>query len=162
MLKPLALAAIRCYQRLISPRKGFRCAYRAYTGCASCSMLGYRVIRRFGVWVGLRLLRQRLHKCSVAYRRYRPAALILSTTPALPAGRLARQAGFIDCTCDLPCDASCELPCELPCNSGMADAACDVFSCGTDIADCSGGEKSRKRQHRQDDEDDNIHLPPRR
>lgn len=162
MLKPLALATIRCYQRFISPRKGFRCAYRAYTGCASCSALGYRVIRRYGVWRGWLLLRQRLHKCSVAYRRYRPLVPPVTHGSPLPVGRLARQAGFFDCACDLPCDAACELPCELPCNSGMADAACDVFSCGTDIADCFGGEKSRKRQHRQTDEDSDTHLPPRR
>ncbi len=100
-LTALALWAIRLYQRWISPRKGFRCAYRAYTGHASCSALGYRAIRRFGVAGGITVLNSRLHKCGVAHRRYRPS----------PHPMLAGQAGFIDCDCgDGPCE--CDLPCD--------------------------------------------------
>jgi putative component of membrane protein insertase Oxa1/YidC/SpoIIIJ protein YidD len=40
----LALAAIRCYQRRISPHKGFSCALRVATGGAGCSAYGYAVI----------------------------------------------------------------------------------------------------------------------
>jgi putative component of membrane protein insertase Oxa1/YidC/SpoIIIJ protein YidD len=103
LLTTLALWAIRLYQRVISPRKGFRCAYRAYTGHASCSALGYRAIRRFGVPGGIAVLNSRLHKCGVAHRRYRPS----------PQAMLAGQAGFIDCDCG---DAPCE--CDLPCDCG--------------------------------------------
>jgi putative component of membrane protein insertase Oxa1/YidC/SpoIIIJ protein YidD len=39
-VKRLALAAIRGYQRWISPRKGFRCALRTATGGDSCSAYG--------------------------------------------------------------------------------------------------------------------------
>jgi putative component of membrane protein insertase Oxa1/YidC/SpoIIIJ protein YidD len=85
-MKILVLAAIRFYQRIISPRKGFCCAYAAYTGHASCSALGYRAVRRFGAWHGLLVLNGRLEKCSVAYRRYKPLAL-------------QGQAGFLDCDC---------------------------------------------------------------
>ncbi|MDQ1813775.1 membrane protein insertion efficiency factor YidD [Massilia sp. CCM 9210] len=53
MMKTLALSAIGFYQRHLSPYKGFRCAYCAYTGNASCSALGARAIRRYGVWDGL-------------------------------------------------------------------------------------------------------------
>jgi putative component of membrane protein insertase Oxa1/YidC/SpoIIIJ protein YidD len=52
-VKTLLLTLIRLYQRHVSPRKGFACAYRVHTGCASCSHLGYRAIRRYGVWQGL-------------------------------------------------------------------------------------------------------------
>lgn len=141
MMKKLALAAIRCYQRLISPHKGFRCAYRALTGHASCSALGYRVIRRFGVWRGIRLLRQRLYKCGVAYRRY-----------ALPPGPLARQAGFIDCNCDLPC----ELP-GASCSNEAGSCACDLLSGCDAVGDC-GGSSRKKARH---DSDEAVHLPPR-
>lgn len=98
-MKHLLLAAIRIYQRFLSPHKGFRCAYRAHTGRASCSTLGYRAVRRHGVFGGLGLLRERTDRCGVAHRRLtvRPAAL---------------QRG--DCDCDLPCDC------------GLADA-CDLF-----------------------------------
>ena len=48
-LKILALAAITLYQRFVSPRKGFSCAYRFHTGGPSCSVLGFRAVRRYGV-----------------------------------------------------------------------------------------------------------------
>lgn len=99
-MKALALWAIRFYQRVISPNKGFRCAYAAHTGHASCSALGYRTIRRFGVKDGIGVLNARLHKCGVAHRRYGP-----QRTAALLA-----QAGFCDCDCG-PTD--CELPCDF-------------------------------------------------
>jgi putative component of membrane protein insertase Oxa1/YidC/SpoIIIJ protein YidD len=56
----LALAAIRFYQRHISPHKGFSCALRVATGGASCSAYGYAVIARFGLVRGLGLLQRRL------------------------------------------------------------------------------------------------------
>lgn len=87
-MKTLVLAAIRFYQRIISPRKGFCCAYAAYTGHASCSALGYRAVRRLGALRGLLALNRRLEKCDVAYRRYRPAPM-------------HAQAGFVDCDCDI-------------------------------------------------------------
>ena len=86
-MKRLALALIALYQRRISPYKGFGCACRTHTGRAGCSGLGYRAISRFGLVRGLLVLRTRLIKCGVAFRRLVPHA------PALRA-----QAGF----CDLP------------------------------------------------------------
>lgn len=89
MARRLLLALIRAYQRHLSPRKGFRCAYRAHTGRASCSELGRRAVRRHGVLRGWRLARARMHRCGVAHRRYGPL-------------HPRHQAGF--CDCDLPCD----------------------------------------------------------
>ncbi len=37
MMQRLVLWAIEVYQRHLSPRKGFSCAYRCHTGHASCS-----------------------------------------------------------------------------------------------------------------------------
>lgn len=88
-MRDAALFAITVYQRYLSPYKGFCCAYRSYTGGASCSMLGFRVIRRYGVWDGLRLLRDRLALCGVAYRRWVRARL-----PA------RKQKGFVEGFCD--------------------------------------------------------------
>lgn len=94
-MKSLLLSAIRFYQRVLSPRKRFCCAYRSHTGHASCSALGYRAIRRFGAWRGLVLLNRRLEKCGIAYRRYHPAAL-------------RGQAGFCDVGgCDGPDIGDC-------------------------------------------------------
>ena len=107
MLRKLALAAIRIYQRHISPYKGYCCAYRYHTGRASCSQLGYRAIGRLGLWPGLIVLRRRLIRCGIAHRRYRQAKF-----------RPLGQAGF--CDCDLPCDvdmgSACEFASNLPCD----------------------------------------------
>jgi putative component of membrane protein insertase Oxa1/YidC/SpoIIIJ protein YidD len=132
-MKKLALAFIRFYQRHISPYKGFCCAYRACTGHASCSALGYRAISRFGLMQGVGILRQRLHKCGVAYRRH-----------SVRSPRLQRQAGFCDLSCDLPCDVD------------FGDLACDVLSnCGSP---CDGGSWGNSRKDRRKDK--YVHIPP--
>ncbi|WP_426117055.1 membrane protein insertion efficiency factor YidD [Massilia sp. PWRC2] len=123
-MKSLALYAIRLYQRYLSPYKGFSCAYAAVCGHASCSALGYRAIRRFGLWRGVGVLDQRLYRCGVAYRRLQRVTL------AVPR---SRQAGIIDCGgCDVP--SSCDLPCHGPhgCHLPHLFDGCDLSSCGGD------------------------------
>ena len=116
----LALAAIRGYQRHLSPHKGFSCAYRAATGRASCSRHGYRVIERFGLWSGLALLRRRLRLCGATYR-----SRVAVRNPVLH-----HQRG--DCVpCD--CDADC-LP-DLPCSgkSAARGGGDCIAECGCDV-----------------------------
>jgi putative component of membrane protein insertase Oxa1/YidC/SpoIIIJ protein YidD len=125
----LALAAIRFYQRHISPRKGFSCALRVVTGGASCSAYGHAVIARFGLARGLGLLRRRLALCSHVHGRLHPSP------PPHP--RLKYQRGF--------CDASCDLPCLDYGDCISADTALDVVGCAPDVADCWS---SRKRGQR--------------
>ena len=129
-MKNVALYLIELYQRYVSPRKGFCCAYRVHTGQASCSVLGYRVIRRFGVWAGVALLRQRLAKCGVAYRRHH-------VQPVL--GPRHRQAGFCDASCDVPCDFDFD----------FSDGICDMAS------SCGGSSSKGKRY-----DEDSTYLPP--
>jgi uncharacterized protein len=94
----LALAAIRFYQRFISPYKGFSCALRVATGGASCSAYGHAVIARFGLRRGLGLLDRRLALCGHVHRQMpRPPAPVLHP-------RVRRQQGFCDAPCDVPCD----------------------------------------------------------
>ena len=52
---------------LLSPRKGFSCAYLHHMGCASCSRLGYRAIRRRGIGLGLGLLCARFGRCRAVH-----------------------------------------------------------------------------------------------
>lgn len=125
----LALAAIRFYQRVISPYKGFSCALRAGTGGASCSAYGHAVIARFGLRRGLGLLQRRFELCGHVHARLRAAP------PPHP--RLKYQRGFCDAPCDLPCDG------HGPCVS--ADAAIDALGCVADVGECAW---SRKRQER--------------
>ncbi|MBE9608013.1 membrane protein insertion efficiency factor YidD [Chitinilyticum piscinae] len=100
-MRTFALWLIRQYQQHLSPKKGFRCAYRVHTGRCSCSALGYRAIRRFGLWHGTRVLRQRLLRCGIAYRRYRHSMPLASA--------LASQRGDCDCACDFPDPGHCSI-----------------------------------------------------
>jgi putative component of membrane protein insertase Oxa1/YidC/SpoIIIJ protein YidD len=127
----LALAAIRGYQRWISPRKGYRCALCALTGGESCSNYGYRVIERFGLRRGLGLLDRRLALCGHVHRRAVPAAP-MSPRPAVRNPWRHKEQGVCDLSCDLP---GCDLG--------------DLLGCGCDIADCGpsrcGPDRSRHR-----------------
>lgn len=128
-MKRLALALIRAYQRWISPRKGFTCAYRLHGGGAGCSGVGARLIRRHGVWNGLPLLRERLRRCGEVHRQWHAAR------------PLAAQRGDCDIGCiDLP-----GLDCEGPGRLNPLDA-CDCCSC--DWPSRKDGEKKRERRRR--------------
>lgn len=121
-MRRLLLAAIVAYQRHLSPRKGFRCPYARLTGRCSCSVLGYRAVRRFGVFTGLGLIRVRTRRCGDLHREH-----LASPPPGL---RLHPQRGVCDAGCDLPgCD------CDLPRPGTLLSRACDLASC----CDCGGG-----------------------
>jgi putative component of membrane protein insertase Oxa1/YidC/SpoIIIJ protein YidD len=131
MAKALALAAIRFYQRSISPRKGYCCAYAVHTGRGSCSTLGYRAIQRYGVWRGLAVLDARLYKCGATHRRHHSV------------GPLAAQAGFLDCGgCDAP---GCDVPGDCDMGGGKGLNCFDACSCG----DCDWRIKHRKKKERE-------------
>lgn len=141
LTRSLILIAIRFYQRVLSPLKGFRCAYRAHTGHASCSELGYRAIRRFGVGRGFLLLRERTRLCGLVHRRFHPP---------LPRPRNAQRGD-----CDLPCD----LPghgCDLP--SGRLSACGDALSC-LDCGSCDWPHRDKARRPRRSRE---RQIPPAR
>ena len=137
-MQALLLALIRFYKRFISPHKGYGCAYRVYTGHASCSTLGYRAIRRHGAWMGLGLLKKRGRLCGVARRRYAPVQR-----------PLAAQRG----DCDPGCGGDgCDLPgCDLP---GPKDLDC------CDLVDCCDWPERKKRERKQRDK--NARIPPKR
>ena len=119
MLKYVALGAIRFYQTALSPYKGFRCAYAASTGCASCSALGYRAIRRFGVRKGITVLRWRFEECGEAYRNVRQSRPMA----------LGNQRGDCDC--------------------GGCDGIESASDCVSDLCSCGSEEKKRRRPKKQ-------------
>jgi putative component of membrane protein insertase Oxa1/YidC/SpoIIIJ protein YidD len=68
-ISPLACWLIEIYQRYISPRKGFCCAYRVrYRRRDSCSQYAKRAISKLGLLPGVRILRRRFEKCGHASR----------------------------------------------------------------------------------------------
>ena len=134
----LTLFAIRFYQRFISPYKGFSCAYRHHTGHASCSVLGFRAIQRYGVIDGFLVLRKRLYLCGVSHRRYSP--------PKVRPHR--KQRGDCDIGADLPCDAGCKMPNLKSCPMFEALNCADACSCDW---------PSRDKKDTQNEAE--IHLP---
>lgn len=123
----LALELIRAYQRWVSPYKGFACAHRVHRGGPSCSVVGARVLRRFGLWRGLPVLRLRLRTCGAVHQLHRTQPMHLHPHPRrMFSGLLLRQRG----DCDLPCDV---VDCDGP--GGKKDWLCDCLSCGCDWPD---------------------------
>lgn len=127
-MRDAALAAIGLYQRYLSPHKGFCCAYRAHTGRASCSALGARVIRRWGVWRGLGVLKLRLRRCGEVSRREGPL-------------RMHAQRGVCDPGCDLDLGAAdgCD-----GCKGRGWTSLCDCGNCGA----CDWPSRRRKDKAR--------------
>lgn len=131
------LAAIRAYQRFVSPHKGFCCAYRRHTGRASCSVFGYRAVRHYGVFAGLALVRRRTYYCGVAHRRYGSQA----RSP------LHRQRGLCDIGCDLPCDVGCDVP--------SLGQFCDLLSC----CDCGSCDWPARRSGKRAEREKYVYIP---
>jgi uncharacterized protein len=120
MLKLAASAAIEGYQRYISPYKGFRCAYRAKTGRASCSEYARRLVNKLGVSALAIGLPKQFARCRLAF----------ATLSAYP---LSNQ--YIDQHKRKRSD-SCDCnPCDLPLNLGRDAAHCDG-SIGIDGLPC--------------------------
>jgi len=135
-MRKLVLAAITVYQRYVSPHKGFCCAYRAHTGHKSCSVLGFRAVRRYGVLAGLTVLRHRTYLCGVVHRRYtKPRNRILHS-----------QQGF--------CDVGCDFPCDVPSIDGCISLG-DFASC-CDCGSCDWPSRNRKSQ----EGEQYVYIPP--
>ncbi len=131
-LTALALAAVRAYQRWVSPHKGFACAHRVHRGGRGCSAVGARLLRRYGVWNSWPLLRQRLRACGEVHRTHHRAPRRLFT------GLTLRQRG----DCDLPCDlGGCDGP-----GGGGKWSALDCCSCGCDLFDWGDRKKREERR----------------
>ena len=55
---------IRFYQKLISPRKGYRCAHSLEHGGPGCSGAVLEILEEHGLWHGYGLISQRFADCS--------------------------------------------------------------------------------------------------
>ena len=134
MNKNLALAAVKLYQRYVSPFKGFSCAYRIQTGRASCSGHGCRVIERYGILLGLKLIQRRLDQCGQKYRQHVNANKQRANLPVYH----RHQAGFCDAGCDI---GACDV-------GDLGSCACDVLSgCGSFPCDLDFGNWRRRKKN---------------
>ena len=66
MVRSGSILLIGAYQRYVSPRKGYCCAYRSCTGGRSCSSYARHAISRAGLLGGLTLLTRRFRACAMA------------------------------------------------------------------------------------------------
>lgn len=67
----LCLGAIAWYQRQISPRKGYRCAYARLHGGAGCSGFAHGAIAQHGLGTAMPQIKQRFGECKLAARTLR-------------------------------------------------------------------------------------------
>ena len=62
-----AIQMIEWYQNHLSPRKGFRCAHRAFHGGLSCSEYIKTIIQRDGILKSIAGIMNRFKECKMAY-----------------------------------------------------------------------------------------------
>ena len=130
MLKYAGAALIRAYQRHLSPRKGYRCAYGVLHGAGTCSSIGLGIMEQQGFWTFLHQMPLQFDACRAA-----AAALNEETEEERQQrkrrlrneGRKRDCSGFDDC--ELPCDtydiALCEGVGGCAESDGCEFGACD-------------------------------------
>ncbi|MEL6585666.1 MAG: membrane protein insertion efficiency factor YidD [Pseudomonadota bacterium] len=135
MLSRIALGGICAYQRYLSPRKGFRCAYSVAHGGTGCSGYAKFAIRDHGFWCALPLIRQRFRACQAAY-----VALRRSEEEDRERRAQRRKDGLCDTAC-CGAEGCAYLPSAASaCRGGAAagkSKTCDINPCDGDIG-CGG------------------------
>lgn len=106
MLSRLALAAIAGYQRHLSPRKGYACAYRVAHGGMGCSGFAKVAIADHGLRRAIPAIRLRFAACRDAAEELREQK------------RKRQKDSWYDCGC-----GGCDLP--TPRGCGKADTTLD-------------------------------------
>lgn len=139
----LALWAIKCYRRHLSPLKGYRCASGQAGAAHTCSAMGMRIFKKAGPLQGLALLRRQFDRCAIAAEALGRSreALAQSVRARASNGAMGSQGGFVDCGgCDAPgCDApSCDLPdCGAKCVPDCGDLTPKSCQSEAPLRDCS-------------------------
>ena len=131
LFRDFVVALIVVYRNYISPIKGFSCAYRKYTGRASCSLVGMRAVRRFGAIKGLAVIRERTYICGLVHRRN-------SGVKSLP---FTRQRGH----------------CDIGCDGGDLLNDCDLVANWMSCCDCGGCDWPQRRRKR---DEQWVYIPP--
>ena len=120
-----AIHLIELYQRHLSPRKGYRCAYSVLHGGTGCSGYAKHAIAEHGIFNAYPLIMQRFSDCTDAAKHFRTD---------------------LDCGCAadaLP--GNCDLPDRQPCGNRSAG---NLVSC-LDVFSCSGsGDEKRKAKRK--------------
>ena len=118
-LRGSTAGCIRLYQRWLSPRKGFCCAYRHRTGLCSCSEYARRLVLRRGILALAHGLPRQFARCRRAYAAIQAEAEEGDREAADGTGARRRERGgsaleWASSSCDIlsglgecaPCDCS--------------------------------------------------------
>ena len=118
----LAGGAIRLYQRYVSPRKGYVCAYGRLHGRRSCSDHVLHRVEVLGVWAALRRLPSRFRACGRASNELRAMHALSAAGgadhPSAPEGR-ADEKGAVPEGCNESAHT-----CYVGCEALSIPAAC--------------------------------------
>ncbi|WP_179379534.1 membrane protein insertion efficiency factor YidD [Jannaschia marina] len=139
MFSRAALVGIDFYQRHVSPRKGYRCAYSVHHGGTGCSGYAKHAIRDHGLWRAIPLVHQRFRDCATAYAQMRREDDGMSEVERREDARNRRRNRRNSC-CDAGCYGleGCALIPSL-CRGGSAaktaaqSKSCDVNPCDGDV-----------------------------
>ncbi|WP_442927663.1 membrane protein insertion efficiency factor YidD [Microcoleus sp. A003_D6] len=66
---------VRIYQKYLSPRKGFSCAYSRLYGDESCSEYFRQIVKSQGINKAIPLFQERLRKCQMAHMKLKTICL---------------------------------------------------------------------------------------
>ena len=122
-----AAALIAGYQRHLSPRKGFDCAYRVLHGGESCSQYIKRTILEVGLIEAVRASRQRLQACKSASLVLRSQ---METQEDPEKDRPRRRDRWRDNSGSEFVNAVCECP----------SAGCEAIDCAGSVGEGCAGE----------------------
>ncbi|MEL7154027.1 MAG: membrane protein insertion efficiency factor YidD [Pseudomonadota bacterium] len=103
----ISLWLIRFYQRWLSPRKGYRCAYAVHHGGPGCSGFAKNAISENGLWEAIPLVRERFRLCASAASN--------ASSSERPERRDEREARR--CKNQLCGEAACNLPALACCSN---------------------------------------------
>lgn len=123
VVSSFAISSIRGYQRYLSPRKGFCCAYGQLHNTASCSAYFKQAIEQFGLPTAVTLFKKRLRHCQKASR-------IVNASRSSSSQRKRKTPNECQQYCD--CASWYTFPCEIMTSVPVCD--CDIFGC--DIFGC--------------------------
>ncbi|KIT18146.1 membrane protein insertion efficiency factor YidD [Jannaschia aquimarina] len=137
MLGRIALGGIWAYQRWLSPRKGWRCAYSVAHGGTGCSGYVKHAIREHGLWRAIPLARVRFRECKQAALAFaaQPARDGARTEPRKRNDKTRRRCNNA-CDCGTGAFDGCAfLPssCAVPARAAGTSKACDIMPCDGDI-----------------------------
>jgi putative component of membrane protein insertase Oxa1/YidC/SpoIIIJ protein YidD len=130
MLRYAGAALIRVYQRYLSPRKGYRCAYGVLHGAGTCSYIGLGIMEQQGFWAFWRKMPLQFDACRAA------ASTLENESDEQKKARRKRlkdESRKRDCSRFDNCGGvdDCELPCDL------ADLAFCEAAAGLEILSCN-------------------------